>query len=114
MNPKIKEMWIEALESGEYKQGHGQLEKDGQFCCLGVLCDLAIKDGVEVERKIDTVTGNMLYDGCTGILPASVYHWAEVQSSPKVDGFHLWEWNDTVKLSFKQLAQKIRDSDLTT
>jgi len=30
--------WIEALESGEYKQGIGELTlPDGCYCCLGVL-----------------------------------------------------------------------------
>lgn len=38
MNREIKREWIEALESGRYKQGIGYLEDDGKFCCLGVLC----------------------------------------------------------------------------
>lgn len=32
--------WIEALESGEYKQGKGQLRDGDQYCCLGVACDV--------------------------------------------------------------------------
>ena len=48
MKPEIKKRWIEALLSGEYKQGNGYLRKDigddSFFCCLGVLCDLYIKD----------------------------------------------------------------------
>lgn len=36
-----------ALRSGEYTQGNGRLHpKDGTFCCLGVACDLAIKEGI--------------------------------------------------------------------
>lgn len=41
--------WVEALESGKYKQGAGQLRStaDGEtsYCCLGVLCKLAEDDG---------------------------------------------------------------------
>lgn len=53
--------WVKALRSGKYDQIQGQLrEVDGEynfdtdefkatnvvgFCCLGVLCDLAVKDG---------------------------------------------------------------------
>ena len=43
MDPTIKKKWVEALRSGEYKQGKGRLvtykksEGDFQFCCLGVL-----------------------------------------------------------------------------
>lgn len=45
MNKKIKEKWIKALLSGEYKQGRYDLRsRDDRFCCLGVLCDIV---GVE-------------------------------------------------------------------
>lgn len=37
--------WVKALRSGEYKQIQGLLKDDSGFCCLGVLCDLAMKDG---------------------------------------------------------------------
>ena len=41
MNIEDKNEWIEALTSGEYKQGKSYLcTKSGQFCCLGVLADL--------------------------------------------------------------------------
>lgn len=42
MDAQLKAKWIEALRSGEYPQGNGFLEKDGHYCCLGVLC--AIQD----------------------------------------------------------------------
>lgn len=41
MNPELKAKWVEALRSGEYKQGAGRFEKNGKFCCLGVLCKVA-------------------------------------------------------------------------
>lgn len=41
MKPEIKQLWVDALDSGEYQQGIGQLKTIGNhFCCLGVLCDL--------------------------------------------------------------------------
>lgn len=41
MNPEIKAKWLEALRSGNYKQGTGRLRKaDNSYCCLGVLCDV--------------------------------------------------------------------------
>lgn len=49
MNPIIKQRWIEALRSGDYAQGRESLrdnvEGGDQYCCLGVLCDLAAQDG---------------------------------------------------------------------
>ena len=44
VKPEIKKMWIEALTSGEYLQGQGCLRSDNNFCCLGVLEDLFIKN----------------------------------------------------------------------
>ena len=46
MNPELKEKWVEALRSGEFKQTTGMFKKthsDGteRFCCLGVLCVVA-------------------------------------------------------------------------
>ena len=40
MKPEIKKIWLEALRSGNYKQGKGVLNCNGKFCCLGVLADL--------------------------------------------------------------------------
>jgi hypothetical protein len=36
-----KEEWIEALRSGEYRQGTDHLYNSGAYCCLGVLCRIA-------------------------------------------------------------------------
>ena len=50
MKPEIQAEWVAALRSGEYKQGTGVLRSEAnEFCCLGVLCDLAVKAGVAVE-----------------------------------------------------------------
>lgn len=41
MNGDYKRLWIEALRSGEYKQGQRTLRRNGRYCCLGVLCEVA-------------------------------------------------------------------------
>lgn len=44
MNAEIKAQWLTALRGGEYTQGRNYLRNcDGEFCCLGVLSDLAVK-----------------------------------------------------------------------
>lgn len=53
MNKKIKQKWINALLSGEYKQGNNALHINKQFCCLGVLCDLAEKEGIVTSKLYD-------------------------------------------------------------
>lgn len=49
----IKTAWLEALRSGEYKQGYGYLydERENSFCCLGVLC--RVKHPEDDLDKID-------------------------------------------------------------
>lgn len=41
MNPKWKQPWIDALESGEYQQAQTVLHDGTGYCCLGVLCRVA-------------------------------------------------------------------------
>lgn len=102
MDQTIKTQWVEALRSGEYVQGTGRLhaEEKGKatWCCLGVLCDLAIKAGVEVETdtRLDCTeeccSENeerqrtiFVYDGRDDFLPPSVQDWAQLShSNPEV------------------------------
>lgn len=41
MDAKLKEEWVKALRSGEYRQGRTYFDRYGKFCCLGVLCKVA-------------------------------------------------------------------------
>jgi hypothetical protein len=59
MKAKIRDGWADRLESGEYPQATGVLResdthRDGKIvergrCCLGVLCDYAIQEGVPMK-----------------------------------------------------------------
>lgn len=44
MKADIKQRWVEALRSGQYKQGRGFLKRNNAYCCLGVLCELHRQD----------------------------------------------------------------------
>jgi hypothetical protein len=44
---ELQTKWIEALESGEYRQGRSYLVRKGAYCCLGVLCEIAGLERVE-------------------------------------------------------------------
>jgi len=57
MPKAVKERWLKALRSGEYKQGQGMLrDAEGGYCCLGVLVQ-------ELDGKIPTT------DGCSFSMP---------------------------------------------
>ena len=78
MNPEIKRQWLEALRSGEYKQGQRRLRervKGGSlYCCLGVLCDLHSKATGEAWN----IHGPYFYCGCDVDLPLCVNQWAGI------------------------------------
>jgi hypothetical protein len=50
MKKSVMKKWVKALRSGEYKQTKGDLQDSKGYCCLGVLCDIAQKEGVTVEN----------------------------------------------------------------
>lgn len=46
MNKRLKAAWVKALRSGKYRQGKGSLKEENlsgetEFCCLGVLNEVA-------------------------------------------------------------------------
>jgi len=118
MNSEVKQKWIDALRSGEYIQGQKNLESEGKFCCLGVLCDLAVKDGVPVLVTKDSRSRHVLdsvsftrYDGSAAVLPEKVRNWAGLSYSD-FDDWKLIEMNDgngsgTRTYSFDQIADYI-------
>jgi hypothetical protein len=109
MNPEIKKKWIEALRSGEYKQGKGYLNQGDNYCCLGVLCDIAVKSGLDVN--VDTAYGVTHFDGRNGALPRKVQDWAGLNAiDPVVAGQHLASWNDDFDKSFDDIAKLIEDN----
>jgi hypothetical protein len=68
--------WIEALLSGEFKQGQNTLVRplpDGEeHCCLGVACELAAREGITVKRGY-RFTG--YYVDYESHLPPAVQQW---------------------------------------
>ena len=118
MNPRIKQRWLEALRSGEYKQTKENLQNSDGFCCLGVLCDLHAKErGMNWVRQTD---GYELYVE-TQILPLSVQEWAGLDNDigglvdfeyerdgvMYVKSESLPEINDTWNKNFNEIADLI-------
>jgi hypothetical protein len=73
MKPEIKEQWVAALRSGEFKQGRGSLRKGDLFCCLGVLTDLFVRATGAAWNKIGGAMGIGEEGAC---LPRLVMEWA--------------------------------------
>ncbi len=69
LKPQVKQEWLAALRSGEYKQGRGFLcDEKGRMCCLGVVYDAAV-DGqwVQTEARDFTKYGRQVTKSVWGV-----------------------------------------------
>lgn len=144
MDAEIKKRWVEALRSGEYSQGKGALRAQSadSYCCLGVLCDLAVKDGAAGWVPYDQHSYLAVYHPSQDevyttlsrqdylVLPQAIADWAGLRgvspeiSTDAVDDERLtdidWDGTDFVGLTnlndggftFEQIADLIEASDL--
>lgn len=81
LNPRVKRLWLRALRSGRYRKATVWLcrrptktQPDYGFCCLGVLVDVAVLDGADVEW---VAPGSPAYDrrGMRAVSTASPGDW---------------------------------------
>jgi len=87
MNTKIKQLWTNALRSGDYQQGSKRLrDKEDHFCVLGVLCDLYVKQRPDcrwkpMEAKSSfRIVGKGEVQWCEDYLIEPVMKWAGLDS----------------------------------
>lgn len=123
MKQEIKQLWVEALRSGEYIQGKKFLNVIGHgennFCCLGVLCDIYQKqeDTVKLVTGVSNLYGveKVVYFETSpnrtidSVLPEAVWEWAGLKDCSPIDSEQrfLWEYNDILDKSFTEIADII-------
>lgn len=126
MDAQIKAQWVAALRSGEYQQGKHVLHNvdENTFCCLGVLCDLAVKAGIlgaGSHEYNNTADGDIEVYGAEGdrhsaggvTLPEEVRAWTGlVDDNPEVFDDESDEDHDLATLNdegatFEYLAELI-------
>jgi hypothetical protein len=102
MNQTVKTLWIDALRSGNYKQGVGCLynPKENTYCSLGVLCHL---HHIIIKNKGFDESGKYL-ERC-GVLPIEVIKWAGLE------GKHKSTWNDVDPTVNKKCLTEINDKE---
>lgn len=105
--------WIEALESGEYKQGKGVLHDDetNTYCCLGVLATInnlptgnLVELDLTIHRSISlsmpkspfTPVGEFIHMGIPSYPPSSIFQLASLATM-----------NDR-EYSFEDIAKHLR------
>lgn len=122
--------WVVALRSGDYPQGVSALHSyDGDsYCCLGVLCEVAVKAGVISPGLRFSNESSFSYDGDRNTLPYSVIQWAGLTRNDPILPFEPspnanWDMdydddlqpqvscinmNDQMRLTFDQIADVIQ------
>lgn len=119
MNPAVKQLWVTALRSGEYKQGRHGLKRgkrgNNTYCCLGVLCDIYHKEtgkGAWVEDDLGNTTSSYSsFAGDSTYLPECVSNWSNLLASDPCFKYnkHLSTANDD-GVSFSEIATLIEDN----
>jgi hypothetical protein len=122
---EVRDLWTAALRSGRYEQTTGKLTRldddDGQpmaCCCLGVLCEVALEAGVELNL-FSSEYGTRYYDHEDNFLPDRVRNWAGLNTGdPEVTRTRVDDTpvtsslsfvNDEVRLSFERIADLIEE-----
>jgi hypothetical protein len=109
VNHRIKKLWTDALESGQYKQCTVRLCNDtrDRHCCLGVLSEL-----YQAEHPEDAVAEHHLQTA--GVLHRNVMDWAGLLVPNPVVTYdersqELSYFNDDLELEFDEIAAIIRE-----
>lgn len=128
MREEVKDKWVEALRSGKYEQGIGYLHDltNDKFCCLGVLCDVAVREGLQVKVGSlpvqfagisDEPMRVSTFDLASGVLPESVREWADLKGTdPDFYPHYDDESPDTCAslndggYSFEEIAERIENN----
>lgn len=100
VNKERVTLLVTALRSGDYEQGQGMLHHvpDNTWCCLGVACDIARKNGLEIETAI--FSGSERFGNTGSDLPPKVRDWYGFTTS-----------NPDLKLAGGQFATAVRLND---
>jgi hypothetical protein len=124
MDKNIKARWVAKLREPGRRQTKGKLrDAEGRQCCLDVLCEVAVEDGV-IDPPIqegegqdyayflgEDEDGELLYE--YGVLPNNVREWAGLVSYDPVlldsDGTRrpASAWNDSWDKTFPEIADMI-------
>lgn len=101
MDAEVKAKWVEALRSGAYRQGGGNLRTKGkagrpEYCCLGVLCEVL---GLNYDPNWYFPFGNSAHEKRYGLT-----HDTQETLANMNDGCAEWTGKEQ---SFKQIANYI-------
>ncbi len=91
--------WVAALRSGDYSQATGQLARNGEYCCLGVACSVAVQANV-----IGWFSGDY---GDLSTYPQVQEFFGLASGAATYGGRSLIDDNDDARKSFAEIADII-------
>jgi hypothetical protein len=109
MKTELKQKWLAALRSGEYRQGMRNLKynQEGEVyhCCLGVLAEMADPKSLQRDEFVDEV---FMYQKSSWVGLYRIEGAEEIfdylsEDMQKI----LWRMNDVEKESFPEIADWI-------
>jgi len=107
MNANLKK-WIDALRSGDYKQGMYKLRSRAEeYCCLGVACDVYANEHDDEEVSSWRIRNNQSWEfgSFTNILPEEVASWMGFNGDNSVNmQDEVIYLNDREKANFNTIA----------
>jgi hypothetical protein len=105
-----RKIFIEHLESDKYKQTQKQLRDDNGYCCLGVAC--VVYDVLNEHSPEENWVGSSHKFSLSEIPSGDVLQFFELNVYDIDLGkeFYeaMWQWNDNEKLTFTEIAAKLR------
>jgi len=111
MDKNIKKKWVKALRSGKYKQTTTDLcdITSNTHCCLGVLCEVLIKDGHNIRKTTDGCFSFNKKRKMGGQLSTPLLNHVGLTAEQQTYLIHL---NDEKEWSFKHIADAIAKDEL--
>ena len=117
-NERAVRMWVNALRSGDFKQGRTALRRsvsissrhEHEYCCLGVACEVyrGLSDDGDDKWVGDTSDDNFWFQGNSAFMPQIVRQWLGIGRADwgDLEG-QLIAMNDQHGKNFNQIADKI-------
>lgn len=94
-NKQKLQLLVDALYSGEFKQGRGRLKTEVGYCCLGVACELYHRDTMFGYWTADSLLNEFqVFNGERNFLPKDVADWLGVELDHHGDIEFSWEVED--------------------
>lgn len=115
MRPEIRDKWVAALRGGQYQQSKRYLKSLRGYCCLGVLCDLYLKEFP--DKAFWTDDHEFIVDGRKNayLLPHPVREWSGLSTRNGVFPVAIRAYNSLDALndygaSFDEIAKIIEEN----